>query len=150
MLGLGIEAAFFPNPGPVRQVHQVLTLVAFVGYAAGLACFAFLTAWGAGGARLSRRYALFASVLIAIPPIASGLSNVVWYLTQGRPELFGSDHPKRLPWVLLSQPFWEWSMIIDLVAVLYLTVWRVARDRHHADNFEYRDLSGSGRPGDQG
>lgn len=132
MLGLGIEAAFFPNAGPTRLIHQILTLFAFAGYALGLSCFVFLTALAGYGTRQAQRYAWAAGLLLAIPFLASTLGNLVWHLTQGDPVFFGSDHPKRLPWVVLSQPFWEWLMLIDQVLVLYLTVWYLERGRSQA------------------
>lgn len=132
MLCVGIESTFFPNVGAARPVHQTLTLIAFGGCALGLSCFVFLVSLAGYGTRPAQCYASVAGLLLAIPFFASGLSNLVWHVTEGDPELFGSDHPKRLPWVVLSQPFWEWSMMIDLVVVLYLTVWYLERGRSQA------------------
>jgi len=131
LLMLGIEATFFANPGPARAIHQVLAALAFAGITSGLGCFSLLAFRNAAPTHLLRRwYACLAGALLLLPPIGAVVCNLVWYITNGDPRLFGSEWPERVaPLVPVSLAFWEWLAIIDLALVMYLTVWMVSRTR---------------------
>ncbi|MCK6449320.1 MAG: hypothetical protein L6R19_00455 [Alphaproteobacteria bacterium] len=128
LVTLGIEAAFFPNPGKVRFVHEVATGAGFGGYAFGFACFTAIAIRQAPGSRYAQMYGGLTAVLIGLPLIATGICELVWLATHS-PDLFGSDFPeKKLPWLVFSKALWEWMLIIDLILVLWMTVWHVSRN----------------------
>lgn len=134
LVTLGIEAAFFPNPGKVRFIHEVATGAGFGGYAFGLACYTTIAIRHAPGSRYAQAYGGLTAALIGLPMIATGISELVWLATHS-PELFGSDFPeKKLPWLVFSKALWEWMLIINLVFVLWMTVWHVSRNSRRFDH----------------
>ncbi len=128
LVTLGIEGALFPNLGKVRFVHEVATGAGFGGYAFGFACFTAIAIRQAPGSRDAQLYGALTAVLIGLPLIATGICEIVWLATHS-PDLFGSDFPeKKLPWLVFSKALWEWMLIINLIFVLWMTVWHVSRN----------------------
>lgn len=107
---LGIEGVFVRDLGEwVPKGHEILGILAFTGLYLGMLVFQIR-------AMVRQRVYLFAALLVTVPLVAIGLSQLWLFLAQREIGWLNTDWRELGVPVWLSFAFWQW------LAILFLTI----------------------------